>query len=196
MASDDDNTPTERRIFRAGIGLNEAVILVASSQVGIREEGGANQGEHVKKYLASVGLGPGYPWCAAFVYWVFNQAVSQFSIRNPCPKTAKALGIWMHAPSTARILLSDEDASERIRPGCVFVEDHEIDSDAPILEHHGHCGILEGIDYANGFRLSIDGNTDVKGNREGDGVYRRTRALDDPKLLGFVDLEAVERLVA
>ena len=46
---------------------------IAASQLGIVEKKN-NSGPDVEKYLASVGLGAGYPWCMAFVYWCCTQA--------------------------------------------------------------------------------------------------------------------------
>ena len=46
---------------------------IAKTQIGVAEATGHNDGVQVEKYLKSVGLGKGYPWCAAFVNWSLNQ---------------------------------------------------------------------------------------------------------------------------
>jgi len=43
----------------------------------------------------------------------------------------------------------------------------------PELRRIGHCGILERVQ--GDFVIGIEGNTNVAGSREGDGVYRRMR---------------------
>ena len=54
--------------------LAAAALRYAQSQVGQREQPkGSNRGPMVDKYLASVGLQPGYAWCQAFVYWCYLQ---------------------------------------------------------------------------------------------------------------------------
>ena len=164
--------------------------MLARSQVGIREKGGHNRGPEVERYLRSVGLGPGFSWCAAFVYWCFAQSAKQCKVRNPCPRTGHALTLFTHAPAFALIRLSDPDYQERIRPGCIFVQDHDWTSSEPFAAHRGHCGIIEGVDFSIGEYSSIDGNTDPTGGRDGDGVYPRNRPLVDSKLVGFIDLGA------
>src|SRR5690625_7730160 len=54
-------------------GARERVQTVYAAQVGIREATGNNDGLEVEAYLATTNLGPGYPWCAAFVSWVFAE---------------------------------------------------------------------------------------------------------------------------
>ena len=50
------------------------VLKIARAEVGVAEVGGNNRGRRVEEYLAAVGLGPGNPWCAAYVAWVMRQA--------------------------------------------------------------------------------------------------------------------------
>ena len=47
------------------LSKREQLRQVYLSQVGTKEQGGANRGRQVEQYLASVGFGPGYAWCAA-----------------------------------------------------------------------------------------------------------------------------------
>ena len=53
-------------------GIRSEVMALAHTQLGMHEwPPSSNMGEIVK-YLNSVGLGGGYPWCAAFVTWVLK----------------------------------------------------------------------------------------------------------------------------
>lgn len=54
--------------------VRNKLIQIAVTEIGVREEGGENSGLRVKEYLAYVGLGKGYPWCAAFVSWCYGRA--------------------------------------------------------------------------------------------------------------------------
>jgi hypothetical protein len=54
--------------------LRQNVQRVYTSQVGIKERTGNNDGKEVKKYLASCKLPEGYEWCSAFVSWVYDSA--------------------------------------------------------------------------------------------------------------------------
>lgn len=47
---------------------------IAASEIGVRETGGENRGPEISRYLAYVGLGDGYEWCAAFASWCYGQA--------------------------------------------------------------------------------------------------------------------------
>ena len=153
------------------------VVLIAAGEVGVREEGGRNRGPRVDQYILALGLYPagGYPWCACFVWWCFAQAVEKLGIaHNPCVRTASALNMFRGAPPFWKFT----DPS-RVRPGNVVVWDHGAGK--------GHTGIVEGIDLATSVALTIEGNTNAAGHREGDGVYRKSRPLGDPQLTGFVD---------
>ncbi|MER3328881.1 MAG: hypothetical protein RIF34_04825 [Candidatus Kapaibacterium sp.] len=76
---------------------------IALSQVGVRELGN-NRGE-VAKYLASVGLGEGHPYCAAGVYWSFSEASKELKMSNsaiPITRTAVANGVLNDAISRGK----------------------------------------------------------------------------------------------
>lgn len=51
----------------------EAIIAVAESQIGVTEEG-ENKVIYNWVYWGNNNGGSAYPWCCAFVWWVFNQA--------------------------------------------------------------------------------------------------------------------------
>ncbi|WP_257667195.1 hypothetical protein [Parapedobacter tibetensis] len=53
-----------------------------TSEIGIREASGNNDGTRVEEYLRYCNLGPGHAWCAAFVSWCFGQA-GYAEPRNP-----------------------------------------------------------------------------------------------------------------
>lgn len=50
---------------------------LALAKLGIHEVGGNNHGPWVKKFLASVGLPEGYPWCDAFQSYVEQQVAKK-----------------------------------------------------------------------------------------------------------------------
>jgi hypothetical protein len=132
-------------------------LRIAGSQVGVREVG-RNAGPEVEVYLRSVGLGAGYPWCAAFVHWCFDQGSAALALDNPCPRTAGALRLYEGCPLAWKL---DEPGSAD-----VFVIDHG--------HGLGHVGFVESVNDDGAF-VTIEGNTSGQGSREGDGVYRRAR---------------------
>ena len=72
--------------------LSELTVQYAISQLGVVEVPlGSNKGKDVEKYLKSVGLGGGFPWCMAFVYWCVNEAAKEQGKKN----TAISLRSWL-----------------------------------------------------------------------------------------------------
>lgn len=153
--------------------LTTKALEIAGRQVGVRELG-RNRGERVEEYQASVGAHPGDPWCSAFVYWCFEHAAREVGMVNPLPRTAGALKLWRNSAVFRR--------HKEPAPGMVFVMDkgHGL----------GHVGIVE---HVQGLELvTIEGNTDDGGSREGDGVYRRVRKRTAINV-GYLDFGGIDQ---
>jgi len=148
---------------------------IALSQVGVREVGGNNRGPDVEKYLASVGLGPGYAWCAAFVVWCYREATLRTSggIALPLRRTAKVSRLWQHAP--------DRWKSAEPSIGAVYI--HLEDPEDPDSE--GHTGIV--TSFTDRSLMCVEGNTNAAGSRLGDQVrvHPRPRSYVNA---GFIDV--------
>lgn len=170
----------------AVMSLSLTALEVAVSQLGVHEQGGNNTGPEVDQYLASVGLNPGYAWCASFLYWCFRQAIQRrpidlapgvdyFPPPNPCPRTGSALKLWKLSDMAWR----DSNPA----PGAVYVLDHG--------KGVGHAGIVETAD-STGVLTEISGNTNAAGSREGNCVYRHNgppEVSHGGVLLGFIYLD-------
>ena len=144
---------------------------------------GSNRGPDVEKYLKSVGLGGGYAWCAAFAHWCFDQASAQLGVANPMPRTAGVLDLWRKTQLgwPARVVTHADAVAhpDRVRPGMVFVYDHG--------HGEGHVGIVKSV-LPSGHLVTIEGNSNVAGAREGVGVFELSRrSTADAQLLGFLD---------
>jgi peptidoglycan hydrolase-like protein with peptidoglycan-binding domain len=160
-------------------------LTVALSQDGVREKGGPNRGPEVEGYLARVGLAPtgGYSWCQAFVYWSFDEAAKALTRANPVVKTAGVLDHWTRSPLEARVYAKAAfDDPTLIHPGAIFIVDHG--------DGKGHTGIVTRI--AAGEIGTIEGNTNARGSREGDGVYQKTRTIGSINV-GFIDYGLLEK---
>jgi hypothetical protein len=160
--------------------LAQATLDAAGSQDGVRETPGQpNRGPEVDGYVRSLGLDPthGYSWCQAFVYWSFTQAATKLGVANPCIKTAGVLEHWARSPVARRVYADKAfDDPTLVRPGAVFIIDHGAGK--------GHAGLVTQI--TAGEIQTIEGNTNAHGSREGDGVYRKTRAIGSINV-GFID---------
>ncbi|MGY4383020.1 hypothetical protein ACVWYN_000039 [Pedobacter sp. UYP24] len=139
---------------------------IARAQLGVREKTGKNDGIAVESYLKYVGFTKGNPWCAAYVCWVFGQA------GYPAPRTAWSPGLFpanrviKDDGSSFSSLRFPKDNGEHLR-GLVF------GIYFPDLKRIGHCGLVDGVQ--GDFIISLEGNTNLEGSREGQGVYRRLR---------------------
>lgn len=147
--------------------LTEA-LNIAISQVGVMEEPpGSNRGKKVEEYLASVSLGGGQFWCAAFLYWCFQKASEKLARKNPVLKTGHCMTHWRD--STAKKIPAADALNKPslLKPGHIFI----INTGGA----HGHTGMIEWIE--GGFIHTIEGNSDPAGGRNGIGVFRNTRKI-------------------
>jgi hypothetical protein len=158
-------------IETAGTALQAAVLEIASTQVGVMEEPpGSNRGPKVDEYLRSVGIDPtegSFPWCAAFVYWCFQQGARKLAVKNPAIRSGGVLECWNKAGSSGVPRISSVEAQNEpalVKPGMVFV----LSAGAG----NGHTGLVERVDGV--VLTTIEGNTNTGGSREGIGVFRRT----------------------
>lgn len=154
----------------------------ARSQVGVREEPpGSNCGPEVNVYLKSVGLSPGHPWCAAFVYWCFGQAAQKVGVVNPLVKTGHCLTHWQKAPQAVKITAGAARLDPSlVRPGLIGILLMDRRNGA------GHAFIVEAIKDRQ--LTTIEGNTNQALSREGLAVCRLSRrSLGDGLLVGFLD---------
>jgi hypothetical protein len=162
--------------------LLELVLAVAADEEAkkVREiPRNSNRGPAVEAYLARTGLGPGFAWCCAFVYWCFDEAAKHAVLPNPMVKTAGCIDHWTRAPRRGAQRLAAraaEDDPGLVRPGMVFIMDHGGGA--------GHTGLVETV--TGGMVTTVEGNTDASGTREGGGVYRLRRKLNSINK-GFID---------
>lgn len=143
--------------------LSEKALEVAIGEDGKQEiPKGSNWGEHVQKYLASVGITFPASWCCAFVYWSFEQAAIQMGVKNPLFKTGGVINLYNHS-----------QANRRSTPmkGDVFIMDHG--------HGLGHTGMV--IDVQGDYVYTIEGNTNDTGSREGFEVCKKKRIITSIK---------------
>lgn len=158
--------------------LLKRVVDIAADQIGVMEDPPhTNSGPEVDEYLSCVGLGPGYAWCAGFVYWCFDEACKQTGKKNPLFKTAGVMSHWNNSKGK-KIFTNDAIGNPSlVKPGQVFIMGYG--------GGLGHTGIVEKVN--GGFLVTIEGNTNVGGSREGIGVFRRNgRKIKDINK-GFIE---------
>jgi len=166
----------------AGPDLAREVLRIAEEQIGVVENpANSNRGPEVETFLRAVGLGPGNPWCAAFVYWCVGQAVGGLNRANPLPRTGGVLELWRRAKQQGLECITADRCEAKpalLTAGMVFIMDFG--------GGKGHTGFVAGM--AGGKLVTIEGNASNGGSREGTGVFRLTRRTVGSIGTGFIQL--------
>jgi len=161
--------------------------VIAGNKDVKEEPKGSNTGRMVNQYLSSVGLKPGLPWCAAFVYYIFDQATRRLRVKNQLPKTGGVMNMWGSADRTTKIDIKAARANPSlIRPGQIFIMTRG-------GKGLGHTGIVVSSDPSRREFITIEGNTNDQQSGEGDRVGVNRRKLDSSNLVGFIDYFKNER---
>ncbi|WJN63359.1 endolysin [Streptomyces phage phiScoe55] len=152
------------------MSATQKVLDIATAEVGVHEKKEAGHWVNDSKYNRWFGKIPGYgedgygwPWCAAFVAWVAAEA----GVASLYPKTAscsqgvnwwKKLGRFSEYPAVG--------AQVFFGPG-----------------GGTHTGLV--MSYDADFIYTVEGNTNVNGSAEGDGVYHRKRERRSANVYGY-----------
>ena len=150
-----------------------AHVDTAEKYIGVTEKPpGSNEGKHVERFLAEVGLDGGYPWCAAAVSAWMDWAGVDAPTREDGNVIRTALATDF---LDARCVIDAGEVlrgREEVPRGAVAVwrrGNSKFGHTGPVVRWDRRCGV------------TIEGNTtppDGAGSqREGDGVYRRTRCI-------------------
>lgn len=138
---------------------HSCVIESARQEIGTREKTGNNDGEQVGKYLASTGLDQGYAWCAAFINWNYEK----------CGYEGPDKAAWSPSWFPDHATIFKRKVVEGVHPQGGDVFGIYFRSKGRIA----HVGLIE--KWKPDQVITIEGNTNKAGSREGDGVYRRRR---------------------
>jgi len=170
---------------KASSNLLKGVIAFATTQIGVMEKPlGSNRGPEVDEYLRAAGLDPrdgSFAWCVAFTHFCYLKAAEKLGIENPHIKTAGVLDHWNKAGRKAGVIrVTNAQAMadpSLVKPGSLFIID--------LTHGNGHSGIVAEI--ANGMLVTIEGNTNDGGSRNGIGVFKRTARKINQINKGFID---------
>ena len=134
------------------------LLSVSVRQLNVREDPpGSNNVRYNTWYYGREVSGKAYPWCMAFVQWVFAQAGVKLPARTASCGTlmnaAKSFGIWV---------------TEDFQPGDVAI--YDFSGKQKTTEH---CGIVEQV-TASGI-VAIEGNTSEAGSQSNGGMVCRKK---------------------
>ena len=144
-----------------GDPVRDAVKHTYDSQIGVREKTGHNDGKMVETYLRYCSLDKGNPWCASFVCWTYGQA----GVANPhsgfCPDLFTVKKVIYRRGSK----INKEPPQPGDVWGLYFPEKGRV----------AHVGFVD--QWGAKYCITVEGNTNEAGSREGDGVYRKRRPV-------------------
>ena len=130
-----------------------------TSFLGVREATGHNDGKEVEQFLKAVHSQKGSAWCAAFVCYVLNAC----SIANP-------MSAWSPALFNQNVIYKRGGLKNKTPcAGDVFGLYFNN------LKRVAHVGFVD--KWTNQYVITVEGNTNEAGSREGDGVYRKRRPV-------------------
>lgn len=136
-------------------GTRDCLKSVYTSQIGIHEEGGINSGPEVLAYIRTTGLNQPVPWCASFLSWCFRLC----GVNSPHSAWSPD---WFPADHIINPSIEIPQSGDVF--GIFFRDKGRI----------AHVGFIDQWTKGSYF-ISVEGNTNVAGSREGDGVYRKRR---------------------
>ena len=143
---------------------------IARLDIGLEESPrGSNKGKQIQKFFDADDLDEkdGYAWCASTVsYWT-----QQFIKEN---------GLKLKAPRIAGVIRFPEWARAQ---GLTVSKTPK--SNSIVVFTFSHIGIVESVKDSQNV-ITIEGNTNDDGSREGYRVCRRTRPLSECKLFIYL----------
>lgn len=145
----------------------EKLVSLAKKEIGVEEVNGTNCGPRVNEYKSATWLDSTkpWPWCAAFICWLFREAMKEGKYTFQRPRTAGAYDFenWCREQDTSVLLKKPHNGD--IKPGDI------------VIFNFSHIGLAIGSPDSAGFVKTIEGNTDGVGSREGGAVLEKRRKL-------------------
>ena len=157
-------TPTPTPIPRIKQPISAQFIAVARQQIGVREQPlGSNRGPEVDEYNRTAGAPLGSPWCASVQHW-----------------TGVQIGLKLpNAYSPSWFPRARQIPAHQVRPGDFAGVFHSS------LNRIAHIAVVERVD---GNRvITLEGNTNAEGSREGHGYFRRSRLINSLTFSRWLD---------
>lgn len=136
--------------------LRAKVALTYTSQVGVMETLGANDSPEIREYLKVTNVKTPAAWCAAFVAYCYT------SNGVPNPKSA-----WSPAYFSPKYCINAKD-SPPLQADVFGVYYNN-------LKRIAHIGFIDRWPREGDYFITVEGNTNNNGSREGNGVYKKRR---------------------
>lgn len=159
--------------------------------IGVREVGN-NRGEEVEFFQAHTGS-KGEPYCVSFAVKIINDGVCKpLGLKDALPKIAGSQRLFSWAKE--RNLLNTTGFK---RGDLVIWRKYKMVDGVLTETPFGHLATIITVLPENKELITVEANTDIAKDREGDGVYQLTRSYDFNKqkktfrIRGCIDMEKV-----
>ena len=129
------------------------------------EETSPNWSGWIRYYLAFVNIFQPAPWCASWMVFKLHQAATDLGIKSKYPKTGYVQSIYNWAEKNGYLL-------SKPVIGCVFFVWH------PELDRYAHIGFVKSVSKDGKRFVTIEGNSNTTGGREGTKVASNTRTYN------------------
>ncbi|RZM19145.1 MAG: CHAP domain-containing protein [Pedobacter sp.] len=139
------------------------MVKTYESKIGVRELTGRNDGREVETYLSYVWLKRGQPWCAAFVSWTLGQNGIKHARSGGCVQLMEQ-GLTIYQPSNSKLSRTGTKTPQAADVFFIYF---------PEKKRVAHTGFVH--QWGETTVITVEGNTNEAGSREGDGVYRKRR---------------------
>ena len=164
------------------------LLAEATKWIGTKETS-PNGGKTVEMFQSVIGIAQGESWCFSFVQYCLKEVDKKCGSQTWVPQTEHVMTGWDRSRGAAKLPLPE--------PGCLVVWQKHDSRGKPTIS--GHIGIVVSVN--KGSIVTIEGNTSdgVTVNRDGDGVYKRTRTLTPTGSLiikGFLRCWAVDAVIS
>ena len=149
-----------------GEDIAAKMVTLAREEIGVAEVDGTNCGPRVDQYKAATWLdsNKGWPWCAAFICWLVRESIEGEEVAFKRPRTAGAWDFenWAKQERVNNVELR-KPTNEDIKAGDI------------VVFTFSHIGLaIKDID-SSGYVVTIEGNTNGAGSREGGSVLEKKR---------------------
>ena len=135
------------------------ILKIAKAEIGVKESpANSNNVKYNTWYYGKSVNGSAYPWCAAFVSWVFSQVDSTLIKKSV---SCMDIGNWFKS--------NNQWKTNNPQPGDVVFFKFNTNS-----RWTNHIGLVESVN-ADGSVNTIEGNTSASSDDNGGSVMRRTR---------------------
>ena len=176
--------------------LQDEILHVVPSYMGIHETWGPNKGPEVNKILTRAGSEPGQPWCMSMVYCINDDAARNIGIKNPLPRTASSASYWIYANKhklTFKVTPAKQVLlGQKIKPASTGIFKHGTYRRDGTFSGHADVALVQVGEkqYRGADGNTSETNKSLKEQYEGGMSAYKIRTLNVPSFLvmGFIEV--------